>query len=84
MCVKILSTSQDILGLAAFKCQAYTRALMYLEMFLSANGSAINDHLAFLQVRKFSITDIQCLCTCLSVCRKYMWHWMNLMVLQEL
>ena len=50
MCVKILSTSQDILGLAAFKCQAYTRALMYLEMFLSANGSAINDHLAFLQV----------------------------------
>jgi serine/threonine-protein kinase ATR len=40
---------KDILGLAAFKCHAYTRALMYIEMFLSANQSVLEEHLGFLQ-----------------------------------
>jgi hypothetical protein len=41
---------KDTLGLAAFKCQAYTRSLMYLEMFLSGSHPVLEEHLGFLQV----------------------------------
>ena len=42
--------SQDVLALSAFRCQAYTRALMYLESFLSTNLAALQKNLGFLQV----------------------------------
>jgi serine/threonine-protein kinase ATR len=48
---------KDILAVAAFKCQAYARALMYLEMFLSANCQKIEDNLGFLQKVYLALDD---------------------------
>jgi len=41
---------QEVMAHAAFRCQAYTRALMYLESYLSSNPSAVQSNLQFLQV----------------------------------
>ena len=41
---------QDILAQAAFKCQAYTRSLMYLELYLREKPAEFQKNVGFLQV----------------------------------
>lgn len=41
--------NKDVLAQSAFRCQAYTRALMYLEAFLRVNKQSLQSTLGFLQ-----------------------------------
>ena len=51
---------------------------MYIEMFLSANRSVLEEHLGFLQV-DMSLECIHHLTYHFLVCRRCMWNSMNLM-----
>ena len=46
----ILFSMQDVLAHSAFRCQSYTRSLMYLETYLMTNPDAVQRNLGFLQV----------------------------------
>ena len=41
---------KDVLARSAFKCQAYTRSLLYLELFLREKPADFQKNVGFLQV----------------------------------
>ena len=41
---------QDVLALSAFRCRAFSRSLMYIEVYLQANPETEQRNLGFLQV----------------------------------
>ena len=46
----LIISLQDVLAQSAFCCRSYTRALMYLELYLMISPDAVQKNLGFLQV----------------------------------